>query len=792
MDNRWKPKRRIQVVIAVMTMAIILMVPQVVKAADLSPEAIYQIMTSKQTEYYEGRTWTDANSYAWEGGIYSNGIGCAAFVFILSDAAFGTMQARVLADVSFDAIRPGDILRIGNDTHYVIVLQKLEDQVVVAEANYNNAIHWGRVITKAELDDPNKSQLNSLDYIITRYPTDPVDHQFEVLNRNGNTATIHCWECGLTTTATMPGEVKAYFMGSGDSSYGTKSALILQPGDCVKYWWYCGYTYSDAAIETEISNGEVATFTNGATKVAGAMGRIEAKGDGTATLTVRNSCDHSLLLSIPITVGGDAELKGKVEITGEYKCGKTLTANLVNCNYPADALTICWARKDFQYVIGNGQTYVLQDSDLGGMIYCYAIREGQAGNEFIFSQYTPAIVIGDGPVAPTNLTAIETSSNGASDGQIWGVDATMEYANNASFGNAVRCTGTTVKGLAAGTYYVRVAATVGKKAGEAAIVIIQSGAQAHGAGNNAGVELKIAKKAIRLQDTLAIDFKIRKSAIEGTYQDPYLLIMQNENLQTISEYYVSGDYYVFTYRVAPQMIGEEVTVVPHATGDDGADVKGKAFRYSVATYCYNMLNNSTYQDAQYASFRKLLVDILIYGDAAQNYTGYKTNELASRNLTSAQRAMGTDVTQAMTYKNVRKSAYAKVDDENKLASFVSVSLFLESAVNIRFKIEAANAENLRLVITDGANVIEDKALIENPKDSKGRYIVDVTRLNANHMKKTIYATVMLGDQAVSNTYRYSIESYVSSQKGKGDEKLDNLLDSMMRYGNSAVDYVNGN
>ncbi|MBR4731802.1 MAG: hypothetical protein IK081_03440 [Lachnospiraceae bacterium] len=792
MDNRWKPKRRIQVVIAVMTMAIIMMVPKVVKAADLSPEAIYQIMTSKQTEYYEGRTWTDANSYAWEGGIYSNGMGCAAFAFILSDAAFGTMQARVLADVSFDAIRPGDILRISNDTHYVIVLQKLDDQVVVAEANYNNAVHWGRVITKAELDNPNKSQLNSLNYIITRYPTDPADHQFEVLNRNGNTATIHCWECGLTTTATMPGEVKAYFMGSGDSSYGTKSALLLQIGDCVKYWWYCGYAYSDAAIETEISNGDVATFTNGATKVAGAMGRIEAKGNGTATLTVRNSCDHSLLLSIPITVGGDAELKGKVEISGEYKCGKTLTANLVNCNYPLEALTICWARKDYAYVIGNGQTYVLQDSDLGGMIYCYAIREGQAGNEFIFSQYTPVIVIGDGPAAPMDLIAVEPSSPGAADGQIWGVDSTMEYANNASFGNSVKCTGTSVKGLAAGTYYVRVAATVGAKAGEAAVVVIPSCIQSSGEGNASGTDLKISKKAIRLQDTLAIDFKVPKSAIEGTYQNPYLLVLQNESMHVITEYDVVGDYFVFTYRVAPHMIGEEVTVIPHATGSDGTDVTGSSFRYSVANYCYNMLNKSNYQGEQYASFRKLLVDILIYGDAAQTYVNYKTNELASRNLTSAQRAMGTDVTQIMTYKSVKKSDYANVEAENKLATVSTVALYLESAVNIRYKVEAANAENLRLVITDGTNVLDEMALIGNAKDSQGRYIVDVKRLNANQMKKTVYATVMLGNQKVSNTYRYSIESYAAAKKGMGDVKLENLLDSMMRYGNSAIEYVNGN
>lgn len=57
------------------------------------------------------------------------------------------------------------------------------------------------------------------------------------------------------------------------------------------------------------------------------------------------------------------------------------------------------------------------------------------------------------------------------------------------------------------------------------------------------------------------------------------------------------------------------------------------------------------------------------------------------------------------------------------------------------------------------------------------------------MRKTIYATVMKGNKAVSNTYRYSIESYVASMKDRYGEKMDNLLDAMMRYGDSAAKYV---
>ena len=78
----------------------------------------------------------------------------------MSDAAFGDTKALIHKDYS--NIRVGDILRVDNDTHSVIVLEVREDSVIVAEGNYNSAIHWGREIPKAELIDPQS-------YIMTRY-----------------------------------------------------------------------------------------------------------------------------------------------------------------------------------------------------------------------------------------------------------------------------------------------------------------------------------------------------------------------------------------------------------------------------------------------------------------------------------------------------------------------------------------------------------------------------------------------------------------------------------------------
>ena len=128
---------------------------------NLSDENVYKAMTSLKNDYPEGMTWTNDNYYAWKGGIYSGGYGCAGFAFMLSDAAFGNLPART--HNNFSNIRVGDIIRMNYDTHSVIVLVVKDESVIVAEGNYNSSIHWGREILLSEIKKTGT-------YVMTRYP----------------------------------------------------------------------------------------------------------------------------------------------------------------------------------------------------------------------------------------------------------------------------------------------------------------------------------------------------------------------------------------------------------------------------------------------------------------------------------------------------------------------------------------------------------------------------------------------------------------------------------------------
>jgi len=110
--------------------------------------------------YPDGTPWTNATTYTWKGSPIL-GAGCAAFAFELSDAAFGNLPARKHKDIS--QIKTGDILRVNNDTHSVIVTKVNENGVIIAEGNMNSAVYWGRKYSWSDLE-------RDLTYIWTRYP----------------------------------------------------------------------------------------------------------------------------------------------------------------------------------------------------------------------------------------------------------------------------------------------------------------------------------------------------------------------------------------------------------------------------------------------------------------------------------------------------------------------------------------------------------------------------------------------------------------------------------------------
>ena len=156
--------KRTRLTAALLALLLLLSLLTTLACAAPAESAVYAAMIALKPQYPEGMPWTNANEYAWKGGIFSLGYGCAGFAFLLSDAAFGDLPARLIREFTYDDVRVGDILRINGNTHSVVVLEKHSDHVVLAEGNYNRSIHWGRKLSR--------SAVENADYILTRYPAE--------------------------------------------------------------------------------------------------------------------------------------------------------------------------------------------------------------------------------------------------------------------------------------------------------------------------------------------------------------------------------------------------------------------------------------------------------------------------------------------------------------------------------------------------------------------------------------------------------------------------------------------
>ena len=94
---------------------------------------------------------------------YRNGSECAGFASYCSDYIFGYDVPKRGTKNDYSKIKIGDVVRI-NNTHSVIVIDKSNNGIKVAEANSGgyNEIRWGRTISKSTL-------MNSTFLIESRY-----------------------------------------------------------------------------------------------------------------------------------------------------------------------------------------------------------------------------------------------------------------------------------------------------------------------------------------------------------------------------------------------------------------------------------------------------------------------------------------------------------------------------------------------------------------------------------------------------------------------------------------------
>lgn len=288
--------------------------------------------------------------------------------------------------------------------------------------------------------------------------------------------------------------------------------------------------------------------------------------------------------------------------------------------------------------------------------------------------------------------------------------------------------------------------------------------------------------SLSLQENLCVNFKANKTLItEIGYEDLYAVFTMNGTTYVFDTYEISGDKLVFAFDdISPANMDDVISATLYGSYD-GVEYKSKTVEYSAAMYCYNMLDKCNTDD--YAELRTLLVDLLNYGGASQLYVGYNTDNLVNSRLTEEQAKWGTS--ESPEYETIMNLAYKTI--ENPSVSWKSGGLVLGDSITMRCKISAEDYTGLYVKIEALGMVwtVSEKDFVDT---SNGKYIY-FSELNSAQMREPVYMTAYRNGEAVSNTLRYSIESYAYSKQSDSNPDLVNLVEAMMKYGDAAYAYV---
>ena len=89
---------------------------------------------------------------------------------------------------------------------------------------------------------------------------------------------------------------------------------------------------------------------------------------------------------------------------------------------------------------------------------------------------------------------------------------------------------------------------------------------------------------------------------------------------------------------------------------------------------------------------------------------------------------------------------------------------------------------------DGDTYTVDSSEFEPAGDN--HYYIYISKLNAAQMSSPLYGYIVKDGAHISNTIRYSIESYVAdSYTDTSVPYLNELIKAMLKYGDSAYNYI---
>ena len=293
-------------------------------------------------------------------------------------------------------------------------------------------------------------------------------------------------------------------------------------------------------------------------------------------------------------------------------------------------------------------------------------------------------------------------------------------------------------------------------------------------------ELKLTGASVNLGSDLALKYyvKLHYPAVlnEGALAIRFAM---NGKTETVTDYELVNGEYVFTFDgIAPQqmadLIDAEVLV--------GDTVYAALSDYSIKQNCEALLAMSATElgisDAKCAALKQLVSDLLLYGEAAQNYKDYNLDTPIASDVEGL---TGSEVLPT------ESDAMTLTGNVDATLHFTSATVFFDTVNAVIVKIYANVADPTLVTVSINGT---DYALSDLESLGNGVYRFKGDGVTATGFGESL--TVELSyDGTVTATLTYSVNAYAYAMNngGTSNAEMQALAVALYRYGQSAVAYV---
>ena len=257
------------------------------------------------------------------------------------------------------------------------------------------------------------------------------------------------------------------------------------------------------------------------------------------------------------------------------------------------------------------------------------------------------------------------------------------------------------------------------------------------------------------------------ATVDGAYTDlKAQFTVAGDVIEVDGEYDSTKNRYVFSLALPPQCMADNISAVLLSGETEIAWVNS----YSVRDYAINTLNTTTSNE-----LKALLYELLRYGAAAQQYTGYNTGDLATAGV-SLPAAADVNATDAYTLTNHITNGTA--DDYPVYIKAVGVRFENVNKIYVKFN---ATAENVSVRISRGGVEVETIALNDT--------ILYTNEIYATAFDEVFTFEVFVGETK-TQTLTYSVNSYVANRAATGStDAMTDLAKALYLYGEAAKAYA---